>query len=61
MSTPIPIETGRMNVYDHKGRTAIPKEIREAMDVESGDTLKVVVEDGVARLYKLEENGEIRA
>jgi AbrB family looped-hinge helix DNA binding protein len=59
MSTPMPIETGRMNIYDHKGRTAIPKQIRDAMGVEEGDTMKVVVEDGVARLYRMNDDGEI--
>jgi len=59
MSIQESLETGYMSVYDDRGRTQIPADVRRAMDLSEGDTVKLVVEDGIARLYKIENNGTV--
>ena len=47
------IETGKLSIYDAKGRTYLPDNIKDAMGVEKGDKIKVVVEDGELRGEKV--------
>jgi hypothetical protein len=54
-----PIEIGVMTIYDEDGNTQLPADVKRAMDLSKGDRLKIVSEDGVARLYKIDEKGDV--
>jgi bifunctional DNA-binding transcriptional regulator/antitoxin component of YhaV-PrlF toxin-antitoxin module len=56
MSVAMDIETGKLSIYDAKGRTYLPDNIKDAMGVEKGDKIKVVVEDGELRGEKVAED-----
>ncbi len=40
---------------DAQGRIVIPAEIRHALDIETGDPLTLILEDGELRIFTLEQ------
>ena len=49
------VETGTTSIYDERGRTRIPNDIKESLGWEKGDELKLVAIDGELRVVKREK------
>ena len=58
MSANMEVETGKMKVYDDKGRTYLPDAIMDAIGAERGDEIKLVVEDGDIRARLIKDGSE---
>lgn len=46
---------GKAKVYDDKGRTMIPKDVRDEMGIEYGDEVVFVIQDGETKIYKADD------
>jgi bifunctional DNA-binding transcriptional regulator/antitoxin component of YhaV-PrlF toxin-antitoxin module len=59
MSRPENVSTGKMRLYDDAGRAMLPSELIDSFDLRKGDELKIVVEGDMAKMYKIDENGDL--
>jgi hypothetical protein len=59
MSRPENVTTGKIRLYDGRGRGKVSREVLAALNLGKGDELKVVVEGDMAKMYKVDENGEL--
>lgn len=46
---------GRSTIYDEKGRTVIPKNVREKLGLKKGDTLEFVADGDMIVAYESED------
>lgn len=59
MSRPENVSTAKMRLYDERGRAMVPTEVMDALGLEKGDEVKIVAEGDMAKMYKVDENGEL--
>lgn len=58
MSTNFDVETGVMRMYDERGRTYLPQNIKDKLGVEEGDKIKLIVRDGEIQGRVIEDGDE---